>query len=141
MDPNRPPYQSPPPYGSQPPYGQYDPYYPYAPRPNNGKAIAALVLGISSVVTLFFLPGIGIILGILGVIFGILALKEIPRRMEGGRGMAISGLICAIVGFLLHTAVIVFIVFAILLSLGEYSENGTDSWAPTFQQDGTSDFY
>ncbi|MEW4369598.1 DUF4190 domain-containing protein [Paenibacillus kandeliae] len=141
MDPNRPPYQSPPPYDSQPPYGNYDPYYPYGPRPNNGKAIAALVLGISSIVTIFFLPGIGIILGILGVIFGILALKEISRRMEGGRGMAISGLICAIIGFLMHVALIAFVVFAIIMSIGESTDTGTDYWSPTFQQDGTSDFY
>ncbi len=144
MDPNQPPHHSQSPYGSQPPYGYqnqnpYDPYNNY--RPNSGKAIAALVLGISSIASLFFLPGFGAIIGVLAIIFAILAFKELQRSYLNGRGMAIGGLICGIIGVLLHVLFVIFIVVIIGVSLQEYSNNGADYWEPTFQQNDNSDFY
>ncbi len=144
MDPNRPPHYSQSPYGSQPPqppYGYQDPYDPYNYRPNSGKAIAALVLGISSVASLFFLPGLGAIIGILAIIFAIIAFRELRYAQLNGRGMAVGGLICGIIGLILHTLLVLFIIFAIVASLGEASTNGSDYWEPTFQQNDTSDFY
>ncbi|MFF0220958.1 DUF4190 domain-containing protein [Streptomyces sp. NPDC004629] len=78
------PYQQSPyqqaPYG-QPPYpawGQgYSPYN--RPAPVNGLAISSLVLGI-----LCCLPGVGLALGLV-------ALRQIKRRGERGRGLAIGG--------------------------------------------------
>ena len=107
---SQPPYGSQPAYGSQPPYGQ--PLYgqpPYgqpvvvtAAPANNGKAIAALVLGLGLVLTacgfLFFLPFatlVGLGAGIPGVILGHKALKEINLSggTQGGKGMAVAGLV------------------------------------------------
>lgn len=58
-------------------------------------AIAALVLGIVSIVACF-IPGIGIvgpIVGIIGIILGALAKKKEPQN-----GKATAGLVCAIIG-------------------------------------------
>ncbi|NGO15287.1 DUF4190 domain-containing protein [Streptomyces sp. HC44] len=76
--------QGPGPYGYQP-WGQgYSPYN--RPAPVNGFAIAALVLGI-----LCFLPLIGLILGII-------ALAQIRKKGERGKGMAIAGMVTSGIG-------------------------------------------
>lgn len=59
-----------------------------------GKAIAALVLGIVAIVFSCCCTYIGIICGVLAVIFGIL---EIKKNGEG-KGMAIAGTICGGIG-------------------------------------------
>ncbi|MFE2823912.1 DUF4190 domain-containing protein [Streptomyces sp. NPDC059271] len=65
-------------------------YSPYnRPAPVNGLAIAALVLGV-----LCFLPGIGLVLGIV-------ALVQIGKRGERGKGMAIGGIVMSSIGALL----------------------------------------
>jgi len=63
----------------------------------SGLAIASLVCGICSVV----IPWIGFILGILAIIFGGVAISRTGKDPNlGGRGMAIAGLVCGIVGIL-----------------------------------------
>jgi hypothetical protein len=88
-------YQAPPAYAQQ---------YPQ-PRTGNGKAVAALVFGILAIVfcwTSIF----DIILVALAVVFGFLGLGE-AKRSGGGRGMATSGLVCALVGAILATVLTV----------------------------------
>ena len=55
----------------------------------NGLAIASMVLGI------LWLYWVG---SVLAIIFGAIALKQIQRRGQSGRGMAIAGLVLGIVG-------------------------------------------
>ncbi|WP_338896287.1 DUF4190 domain-containing protein [Streptomyces sp. TG1A-60] len=62
---------------------------PQPPVPVNGLAIAALVLGV-----LCFLPGVGLVLGILG-------LAQIRKKGERGRGMAVAGIVLSAIGALL----------------------------------------
>lgn len=65
----------------QQPYGQqYGEPYPTPPKTTSGWAIAALIFGI-----------IGGVL--LSVIFGIVALNKTKDGRQGGRGMAIAGLV------------------------------------------------
>jgi Domain of unknown function (DUF4190) len=97
-------YPSQPPYQNQPfqsqsfpnqPYpnpnqaypNQPYPPYPYPPYPGyrpgtNGFAIAALVCSFFSIVG-----------GILGIVFGSVALGQIRERGQSGRGMAIAGIV------------------------------------------------
>ncbi|MET8683569.1 DUF4190 domain-containing protein [Streptomyces sp. NPDC004732] len=78
-----------PPYGHSP-YRQWPgPYSPYSRPPVNGFAIASLVLGI-----LCFLPAVGLILGLV-------ALAQIKKKGERGKGLAIAGSIISVVGVLL----------------------------------------
>ena len=117
------PFNNPPgtPYAGQPsPYGypgSYGPtpppYHGYAqPKAGSGKAVAGLVLGIASIVFCFlsFFDGI---LVILGLIFSLIAMGETKTPGTSGRGMAIAGLICAIVGAVLATLFGVLIIHAI----------------------------
>lgn len=64
----------------------------------NGLAIASLVLGI------LWLYWIG---SILAVIFGHIALKQISERNQGGRGLAIAGLVLGWIGVATLTFVLI----------------------------------
>ena len=81
--PGTPGYQG---YGYPPP-GMMPPYYHpgYQPRRTNGLAIAALVCGICGF--LYFIPAI------LGLVFGIIAVRQTRRDGTDGRGMAIAGIV------------------------------------------------
>jgi uncharacterized protein DUF4190 len=78
---------APTPYG--PPRGAPYGYSPYAPtQGTNGLAIASLVLGI------IWIYWIG---SVLALIFGFIALGQINQSggRQGGRGLAVAGIICA----------------------------------------------
>jgi uncharacterized protein DUF4190 len=129
-----PPGYPPPGYagGGYPPPGYPGPGYPHPARPGyaqqypqprtgNGKAIAALVLGILAIVfcwTSIF----DVVFVALGVIFGVLGLSD-AKRGGGGRGMAIGGLVCAIVGALVATLLSVIIYSRIRPCLDVYDRN------------------
>ena len=76
-----------------------------------GLAIAAvgLVLGIVSL-CFVFVQAISIICGIVGIVFGAYAL--VTRR--AGRGMAIAGFVCSIVGVSLSLLIIVLGIIGIM---------------------------
>lgn len=95
-------------YGGQNPYGGQSPYgggpYPGHPQAGwyaaelstNGMAIASLVTGLTCI-------------PLLGAVLGLVALKQIRRRPQRGRGLAVAGLTLSLLGTL---------VFAVLLALG-----------------------
>jgi hypothetical protein len=68
-------------WGQQPPgqWGQQPPPYPPQRRGTNGFAIASLIFGIFGGV-------------LLAAIFGFVALSQIKRRGQGGKGLAVAGL-------------------------------------------------
>lgn len=125
------PYQNPPPgypvgdpygYGAPPP----PPYHAYPqPTAGNGKAIAALVLGILSIVLCWLLIFDAVFV-ILGLIFGLIALGESRSRHTGGRGFAVAGLVCTVVGALLATLLTVLIFRAADRCGGFSNDNSSD---------------
>jgi len=74
----------------------------------SGKAVASLVCGILS----NLMPVIGIALGIIGIVFGIRAKKEIQQSNGTltGDGMAIAGFVCGIVGIVVSITIILLII-------------------------------
>ncbi|MCJ8012405.1 DUF4190 domain-containing protein [Paenibacillus sp. KQZ6P-2] len=86
------------------------------PPKTNGKAIGALVLGILSLV----IPYLGFILGIIAIVLASLAFKEIKRRSEGGRGLAVGGLVCGIVGTSLYGILILLVVIGLIFLGASY---------------------
>ncbi len=90
------PYPPPSPWGA-PGYGPPPGHYATAQPRGNGKAVAALVLGIVSIV-MFWLSFFNGLFIVLALVFGILGLTEAGSRGGAGKGMAIAGLICMGVG-------------------------------------------
>ncbi|MFF2498232.1 DUF4190 domain-containing protein [Peribacillus sp. NPDC058075] len=75
---------------------------------SNSKAIVSLIMGVLSL----FIPFIGIILGILGLIFASKSKKEMKVTGESGDGLVTAGKVCSIVGIILNVLVIlIFLVF------------------------------
>lgn len=95
-------------YGPPPP-----PYHGYQqPRTGNGKAVAGLVLGILSIV-FCWLSFFDALLVILGLIFSIIGLSEAKQPGVGGRGLAIAGIVCSIIGAIIATVLTVLLYQAV----------------------------
>ncbi|HET9600718.1 MAG TPA: DUF4190 domain-containing protein [Acidimicrobiales bacterium] len=89
-------------YGAPPPP---PPGYHPAGRSTSGLSIASMVLGICSIVLWWFF-GLGIVLGILAVVFGV---KE---RRRAPNGLATAGLVTGIIGLSLSVLFVVFVVIS-----------------------------
>ena len=82
--PGQPPYGAPPQPG-QPGYGQPGQPYGYPPSTRtNGMAIAALVCSLAAFVVCISAP--------VGIVLGFVALSQIKRTGEQGRGLALAGI-------------------------------------------------
>jgi uncharacterized membrane protein len=107
-------YGTPPPPPPPPPgYGAPGPYGAAQPSRTSGLAIASLVTGILGI---FPCCLVGIV-SILGIVFGVVARKNIDASQgaEKGRGMATAGLICGVVGL-----VIGIVYWIVVVATGNY---------------------
>jgi hypothetical protein len=68
-------------------YPGYDPYRPLKPPGTNGKAIAALAVSGASLVLFCGIPSF------IGVVLGIIAMRETKRTGQDGFGLALAGTI------------------------------------------------
>lgn len=109
-----------------PTYGAAPPAYPPSPYPvapgyaapptRSGKAIAGFWIGLASI-PCCILSWMGVIVGVVGLIFGLLGLRETrhfaaisgetPTRF--GQRQAIIGVVCAIVGIAASVIVLVYL--------------------------------
>jgi hypothetical protein len=69
--------------------------------------VAALVLGILSLVFIVVFPPAGVILGILGVVFGIVGVRRVSKGEATNRGQAMAGGITGGVGLVVSAALLV----------------------------------
>lgn len=76
---------------------------PAAP-PSNGLAIASMVLGIIAVFT-FWIPFLGWVPVILGLVLGLVAFGK-----PYGRGMAVTGVVCSGLALLVKLVFLIFLV-------------------------------
>jgi hypothetical protein len=97
---------------------------PYVVPKTNSKSIAALVLGILSIM----IPYLGFLIGIVAIVFASISLKEIRLRMEQGRGLAIAGLVCGIIG----TAIYAILFLFILVAFAAFSSSEISSISSTY---------
>ena len=75
------------------PHNQY--YQPMQQLPEtNSKSIVVHVLGILAIVV----PYLRFFIGIVSIMYASLSFKEIKKNGEQGRGLAIAGLVCGIIG-------------------------------------------
>lgn len=83
-------------YPPQPPYG-----YGYPQQPSsstNGLGVAGFVCGLLGLV-FFWIPFVGIVLAILGVIMGAAGMTQ-ARRVHNSAGLAIAGLVLGIIALI-----------------------------------------
>lgn len=92
-----------------PPFGQ--PFTPQKPSGDSGFAIASLVLGILSVITIFFKYVFGIASAILALIFGIISLA----KNSSGKGMSVAGVVLGSVVLIFFYVVILILAYALLI--------------------------
>ncbi len=94
-------------------------HIPPQPPANNSLAITSMVLGILSI----FIPFVGIVLGIIAIILGRKAMKEIPPNSSGSaKGMALTGLICGIVGLAIYLLYLIIFVLIGAVFMNIYNE-------------------
>ena len=127
--PSYPPPPPPPPggYGYPPPqqpggygYPPQGPGYPQQSSGTNGMAIASLVCSL--------LGWLCVIGPILGLVFGFIALNQIKQTGQGGRGMALAGIIIGVL--VIVVGIILVFVGAIFGSTDKDRSTRTDSGAP-----------
>ncbi|MGW7527410.1 DUF4190 domain-containing protein [Streptomyces sp. NPDC054783] len=116
-------------------YSQPGPSYPTAPpaaypqmpgygmpmQPSNGMGTTGLVLGIIGVVCSLTIAMeiLGMILGILAIIFGAIGRGKANRGEATNRGAATAGLVCGIIATVL-LPLLVFLFFASMFSAGTF---------------------
>ncbi len=121
--PGNPPPGGPPSAGSPPGYGQQPGYYPQQQyggvvQPTNGAAVAGGVLGIIAVVFCWipFVDFIAIILGVLGLIFGVVGNRNAARLGGIGKGMAITGIVTGLIAIVISLLFLI-VVYGALIGL------------------------
>lgn len=85
---------------------EYDKYAEVEKKATHTDGVAALTLGILSIVTNLFAGFFSIILGIIGMVFGIRG-----RRNSENTGMATAGLVCSIIGIVLGVLSVIAAIF------------------------------
>ncbi|MFD8207372.1 DUF4190 domain-containing protein [Streptomyces sp. NPDC059695] len=93
--------------------------------PSNGMGTTAMVLGIIAVAG-FCMYGLGVILGVLALIFGIIGLKKVGRGEATNRGMAIAGIVLGSIGTLVSAVFLGFIIWAIAQDSSSFEDSGSD---------------
>jgi uncharacterized protein DUF4190 len=120
---NYPEYPPPPLYGYPPPYqgsalgyggpprypSLYDPFQVSRPE-TNGLAIGSLVTSIAGVVfgiplTLFCY--LGLLIPIIGIVLGAIALNQVKRTNQQGRGLAIAGIAVGAIAVVLLVVLVI----------------------------------
>jgi len=79
-------------------------------RGTSGKAVAALVLGILSIVLCY----VGFVAGVIAIVLAVLAKRDIDRDGLDGRALATAGMVCGIVGTVVQLLLDVLVLIALL---------------------------
>ena len=75
----------------------------------SGMSVTAMILGIVGLVFIWA-PFVGFICSLLGIIFGGVGMSQTRKNPNlSGRGMAIAGLVCGIIGVVLWVILVAFI--------------------------------
>lgn len=111
-----PPWYGPPPQATGYPYvgyhhGGYDPYRPATPPGTNGKATAALVTSLVGLLCCG-LPSI------VGLILGIVAMRETRSTGQDGYGLALAGVV---IGALVTIGYALYFLLVVVLVTGDFS--------------------
>ncbi|MGQ4490541.1 DUF4190 domain-containing protein [Streptomyces sp. SAS_281] len=95
------------------------------PAPANGLGIAALVLGIIATAG-FCMYGLGIVLGILALIFGIIGRGRAQRGEADNPGVALAGIILGSIGIVVSAAFLGFFIWVVTNDDFDDENSGSD---------------
>ena len=104
----------PPPYHGGNEFDSLPPYAGgYTTPPKNGLSIAAMVLGIVAIPGALVTAGtLGIICGILAIVFGLIGMRQANQGRSNRKGFAITGLVTGIVGVIVGVGILAFVIWA-----------------------------
>jgi len=69
---------------------------------NNSKSIISIIFGVLSMIV----PYIGLIFGIVGIIFCTKSIREVKKTREQGKGIAVTGGVLSTVGLCIQASVL-----------------------------------
>ncbi len=84
---------------------QPDPAPPQQAQQRNGAATAGMVCGILGLL-LFWLPILGWLLAILGIVFGGVGIAR-ARRGAPNEGLGMTGVVCGVLSLVIYVALVV----------------------------------
>ncbi len=85
-------------------------------NPNKGKAVASMVLGIISCALCWGYGVLGLVPGIIGLVFAT-KLRKDPDTFKKNTGILNAGLICSIIGIVLSGLILCFYTIGIIIFL------------------------
>ncbi len=100
--------------------GQYDPNWnpnenpqqaAISRDPKNGMGIAALIFGVLALLTCFWLPVVGGVLGIVAIVLGVVGRGRANRLEATNKGVATTGLVLGIISLIVNIIVSVALLF------------------------------
>ncbi|WP_374985602.1 DUF4190 domain-containing protein [Streptomyces fradiae] len=109
-------------------YGTYGGGAAWGPGPANGLGIAAMVIGIVSLV-MCWAYGLGIVLGVLALVFGIIGRKRVQRGEANNAGMATAGIVTGVIGIVLGVVILGAMIWAIVESTEHGGRDDHDPYA------------
>ena len=107
------------------------PYGPGGPPPSNGIAIASMILGIVAVVAVltFIFAFVSFVPGLVAIGLGVAGLRRAGVRPDGqGRGPAIAGIVCGVLGTLASVAA--FAIVALFVASSDFTILDTEVAGP-----------
>jgi len=102
------------PQGTDAPQHPQSPYAMPAAEPKNGLALAAMIVGIVSLVTLILVWFMAIPVGIVAIVLGVVARREASKRAGLGRGQATAAIICGSIALVLSIVVVALMVLVVV---------------------------
>ncbi|MDX2564198.1 DUF4190 domain-containing protein [Streptomyces sp. TX20-6-3] len=112
-------------YPGYPAPGGYPGQTGWQQSPSNGMGTTSMVLGIIAVAG-FCMYGLGVVLGILALIFGIIGIKKCGRGEATNRGMAVAGIVLGAIGTLVSAVFLGFLIWAISQDSSSFDDSGYD---------------
>jgi hypothetical protein len=75
----------------------------------DGRATAAMIVGILSIPVTFLIGIVGLIMGIVAIILGAIARGNINRNSLAGAGQAMAGIVCGAISIIIFIVAVVII--------------------------------
>ena len=107
------------------------PYGAYGPPPSNGIAVAAMVVGIVTMLAVFtfIFAFVAFVPGVVAIVLGVVGLRRAGEHPTGqGRGSAITGIVLGVLGTL--ASIVAFAIVALFVASSDFTILDTEVAGP-----------